>query len=160
MRRISEAEFKVKYDLYSQIIFNIAYTYLKSKDSSNDCVQETFMRYLNNEKEFVSLEDEKYYVIRIAVNVSKTLLRHNKKIVNTDLSYLGAPNEDSSRDDALFNAINALGSKYKDVIILYYYEELSIKEVAQALHISEDAAKKRLERARNTLKEMGGKYGF
>lgn len=57
----------------------------------------------------------------------------------------------------IFEMIYNLPDKYKTVIILFYYENLDIKEISKVLHLSEAAVKKRLERARNILKEEESK---
>ena len=56
----------------------------------------------------------------------------------------------------LSEIVNALPEKYKTIIILYYYDDMKIKDISYALKISESAVKKRLERARQILKERIG----
>ena len=50
--------------------------------------------------------------------------------------------------------VTLLSEKYKTIIILYYYDEMKIKDISRVLKISESAVKKRLERARNLIREI------
>ena len=61
---------------------------------------------------------------------------------------------DKSQDEELFQAVMALPSKYSIVIHLYYYEDYSVKEIAQQLKLNEGNVKVRLSRARQILKEQ------
>ena len=54
----------------------------------------------------------------------------------------------------LSEIVNALPEKYKTIIILHYYDDMKIKDISSVLKISEPAVKKRLERARNLIKEI------
>lgn len=154
MKRLSEKQFYEKYELYAQMIYNIAYSYLKNVNYSEDVVQEVFLKYLNNHYKLASLDHEKYWLIRVTINESKNVL---KSSWNTKVSVIEENSypyqDDLSEEKRFFEMIYNLPDKYKTVIILYYYENLSIKEIAEVLNFSEAAVKKRLERARNILKE-------
>ena len=61
------------------------------------------------------------------------------------------------KDDIAYDMskiINILPEKYRTIIILHYYDDMKIKEISNVLKISESAVKKRLERARNLIKEI------
>ncbi len=62
--------------------------------------------------------------------------------------------DDLQEDISIF--VDKLPQKYKSIIILYYYDLMKIKDISKAINISEAAVKKRLERARNLIKEMMG----
>lgn len=155
MRRITEEEFSKKYDLYKPMLYNIAYSYLKNTSDADDIVQDTFMKYLSTDKNFDTLDSEKYFLIRVCINISINLLKSKwkKDVVKddsiTDVIYTS---HDSSNID-YFSLICSLPLKYKSVMVLYYWEDFSVEEVAKALNISTSSVKKRLERGRNMIKD-------
>lgn len=153
---LSEQEFNKKYELYSQELMNISYGYTKSKDDSLDIIQNVFTKLVNNPKQFNNLNEEKYWLIRVTINECKDFLRKKSRrpIVNADLvnSFAKIDSEDEQLH-YLADVVKTLPEKYKVVIILIYWDSLSIKEIAIVLKVSEDAVKKRLERARKLVKQ-------
>ena len=153
---LSEQEFNKKYELYSQELMNISYGYTKSKDDSLDIIQNVFTKLVNNPKQFNNLNEEKYWLIRITINECKDFLRKKSKrpIINADLVN-SFSNYDSETENLHYIAdvVKTLPEKYRVVIILFYWDSLSIKEIAKVLKVSEDAVKKRLERARKLIKQ-------
>ena len=154
---LSKEEFETKYNIYSKELMNISYGYTRNKDASLDVIQNVFYKFFNYKKTFNSPNEEKYWLIRVTINESKDLLRKNKKITIVDddkLDYIQT--NDEIKDERLNKVsllVKLLPDKYKKVIILHYYDLLSINEISKTLNISESAVKKRLERARNMLKD-------
>ena len=134
---------------------NISYGYTKSRDDSLDIIQNVFTKLVNNPKQFNNLNEEKYWLIRITINECKDFLRKKSKrpMINADLVN-SFSNYDSETENLHYIAdvVKTLPEKYKVVIILFYWDSLSIKEIAKVLKVSEDAVKKRLERARKLIK--------
>lgn len=156
-----QEQFDYVYNEYSKCLFNIAYGYLKDKEDSADVIQTVFLKALDKNINFKTYDDIKYYLIRITINCCLDVLKsaYKKKVVlnneivlnfNNPNNYL---NEDSSNLD-LINSIDCLNDKYKTVIILRYYDLMSINEIAKTLKISVDATKKRLERAKKMIKTL------
>lgn len=153
MRNISEREFNTKYKLYKDTIYNIAYTYFKNVSDSEDIVQEVFIKYLNSDKVFKNLDNEKYFLIRVTINECKNMLKSSwKKKVKVDEESILNISDDTEKEK-YFKVVSSLQEKYKEVIILYYYENLTINDIAQILKISSSNVKKRLERGRLKIKE-------
>lgn len=153
MRNISNEEFNEKYYLYKDTIYSIAYTYMKNVLESDDVVQDVFMKYLNSNEKFKTLENEKYWLIRVTINTCKSYLKKVwKQRVELDDSKIDTV---AKRDENtnMFELVYSLPHKYKEIIVLRYYEDLSIIEISKTLNISVSAVKKRLERARNMIKE-------
>lgn len=156
MHILSEQEFNKKYELYSQELMNISYGYTKNRDDSLDIIQNVFTKLVNNSKQFNNLNEEKYWLIRITINECKDFLRKKSRrpIINADLvnSFAKTDSEDEQLH-YLADVVKTLPEKYRVVLILFYWDSLSIKEIASVLKVSEDAVKKRLERARNLIKQ-------
>ena len=154
---LSRERFEKIYKLYSQELINISYGYTKNFDDSFDIVQNVFYKLFASNKKFKTNNDEKYWLIRVTINESKDFIRKKKKTTIVDTEILDTIQKDSKNNNGkiqlLKMLISELPEKYKSVIILHYYDLLPIKEISIVLNISENAVKKRLERARKMLKE-------
>jgi RNA polymerase sigma-70 factor (ECF subfamily) len=92
--------------------------------------------------------------MRIAINVCKNYLRSSwwKRIDETALLESIPAEEHTIGDDTLLLEIMKLSSKYKEVILLFYYQDMKIREIAEVLQIPEATVSVRLKRARELLK--------
>ena len=148
-----ESEYiKVLVDKYSNMIFRICYGVLCNRDDAEDALQDTFLKYLTKSPEFQDEEHEKAWLIRVATNISKnmSIVRYKRKTVDgAELVDMGV----SYEDKYVFEAISELPVKLKIVMMLYYIEGYSVKEVSRIISVSEDAVRKRLQKGRELLKE-------
>lgn len=151
---ISNEEFKIKYSMYAQELMNISYGYTKNLEEAKDIIQNAFIKLINRAKGFKSLSHEKYWLIRVTINECKDLLRKKAKYTNIDDNSIDSliNFEDDKKLHIIAELVKKLPDKYKSVIILFYYDNQSIDTISKAIGISESAVKKRLERARNILK--------
>ncbi len=144
-----EAEDELYMKGYSEMIYRIAYTVLKSKSDAEDTLQEVLIKYVTTNKKFKDEEYKKRWLIRVTLNMSYNLKKSAWKRHTVPL-------EDEIKfehkyQDEIFDIIERLDKKYKDVVCLYYYEDVPIKEISKILKISEDNVRKRLSRARKKL---------
>lgn len=162
MYTLSREEFDIKYNKYSQELMNISYGYTKNRDDSFDVIQNVFYKLFNSNKSFKTDNDEKYWLIRVTINESISILRRRKKEILVDENTMDVVSEEIADKDKelklekLSLLVKKLSKNYKSVIILFYYDSLSIKEIKDILNISESAVKKRLERARDVLRKGMG----
>ena len=143
---------------YSDLLYRICFLILKNEQDVGDVIQETFIQYMKKHPDFESEEKKKAWLIKVSQNKCKDFLRFHKKHSYVPLDevediLMGTSDVEPSHKVQL-EEIWELDYKLKSVVILYYIEGYSIKETAQMLAISESACKKRLERARNKLKEI------
>lgn len=135
---------------YSNMLYKICIVMLCNEQDAQDAVQDTFCRYLEKKPEFKSTEHEKAWLIRVATNISRDMLRFRKrhpKISIDDLSHrLSAPAQEEALAELLL-----LPPGQKIVIYLHYVDGYSVKEIAGILKLSESAVKKRLQRGRDFL---------
>lgn len=120
---------------------------------SEDIMQNVFLRLHRKFSTFSSEEHIKAWLIRVTINESKRLLKHNSKY--SCESYEILQNEVFSTDkesQELFGQVMELKEKYRTVLYLYYYEDLSTKEISQMLKIKEATVRTQLARARELLK--------
>ena len=158
MRNLTEQEFDIKYQMYKDLIYNIAYTYVHNSEDATDISQEVFIKYLQNEIEFETDDNEKYWLIRVTINISKNVVTSSwKKKTILDEELVNRKEEDNASYDIekekYYNVITNLALKYREPIVLFYYENLKIEEIANVLKVSISCVKKRLERGREKIKE-------
>ena len=155
--KISEKQFDYVYNEYAKELYNIAYGYTRNRDDSIDIMQNAYVVLLESNKKFESNEHIKYFLIRVTINESLDLLKSASKkrvIKNNDVVVNFPETEKEELQYDLSEIVNTLPENYKTIIILHYYDDMKIKDISNVLKISEPAVKKRLERARNLIKEI------
>ena len=139
---------------YKNNLYAVAFNICKNPDDAEDVVQDTFVQYFSNRKQFETEEHVKAWIIRVAINKSKNITasfwRKNKVTLDETMETLAFETEDSKQ---LFETVMKLPEKYRIAIHLFYYEDYTIKEIADILKISESNVKVRLSRGRSLLKE-------
>lgn len=138
---------------YGNSIYRMSYFLLQNEQDAQDILQETLIKYMQKAPVFDTADYEKAWLLRVANNLCKDMLRFQKKNRHAnieDLLDMGITQEDCS----LLTQVWSLPEKYKRVIYLHYYEGYSVLEMADILGITESAVKKRLERGRCKLREM------
>ena len=155
--KISEKQFDYVYNEYAKELYNIAYGYTRNRDDSIDIMQNAYVVLLESNKKFESNEHIKYFLIRVTINESLDLLKsaNKKKVIRNNDFVVNFP--ETKKEELpydLSEIVNTLPEKYKTIIILHYYDDMKIKDISSVLKISEPAVKKRLERARNLIKEI------
>jgi len=150
MRKLSET-----YDHYGVMLYRLCVVILASKEDAEDAVQDTFMKYLAKSPVFESDEHEKAWLIRVAKNTAKDLIRRRKMRTAVDLDDMCELIADVSPGDATFEILDQLmdlPAKYRVVIHLHYFEGYKIDEIAGLLEISAGSVAMRLKRGREKLR--------
>ncbi len=158
-----------KIDSYSDMLFKIAYVRTGNRADAEDIVQETFYQYLKTSKVFDSEEYEKAWLIRVTLNGCRKMWRSGFYRRRSDvpapehgtakeLDEIGerGPEEhflDKERARTVLEAVQMLPPAYRDVIHLFYYEDLSVKEIAQVLERKVSTVTSQLTRGRELLKK-------
>ena len=135
---------------YADMIYRIAFSYTKSSYDADDILQEVFLRYIKSSGVWQSEEHRKAWLIRVAVNCSKSLLTSAwyRKTVPLEDSLV----TELQTNSEVYHAVMVLPSKYRIAIHLFYYEGLSVAEIAKAMQTKESTVKSYLHRAREKLK--------
>ena len=150
-------------DQYIDMVYRIALNGCKNTYDADDVVQNTFMKLLKYKKGFESEEHIRNWLIKVAVNESRSIWSSSwkKRNIALDEGFFGAYTEPvfaQEGQEVLYETLMELPPKYRQPLYLYYYEELSIKEISSVLKISETAVSTRLQRARQKIKEkLGGR---
>lgn len=142
---------------YQNMVFRIALHYFADPYDADDAVQEVFLRLFQRKTGFDSEEHMKHWLMRVTVNHCKDILKSpwRKRRVEMD-SAEDLPVFDKPEQMALFQEVMSLSEKYRTVLYLFYYEELTVKEIASVLKLRQSAVTTRLSRARALLKKRLG----
>ena len=140
--------------LYQSNLFAVSFNICKNAQDAEDIVQDTFVQYYTTKKEFESEQHIRAWLIRVAVNkaknVTRTFWRRNKISIE---DYMETLVFETPEAENLFETVMHLPEKYRIVIHLYYYEDYTVREIADILKLSESNVKIRLSRGRALLKE-------
>lgn len=125
------------------------------RENAGDVFGEVFfqlLKYLNKGRTFNDENHEKAWLIRVTLNCSKVIFltysRENTSELTQEQFYAMMDNDTSE----VYEAVMELPEKYRIVIHLFYYEDYSIKEIAEIIGANENTVKSRLSRARKMLK--------
>ena len=151
MNRKSEEELQHIIRTYGNLLYRNAYVLLRNPHDVQDVLQEVMLKYMEKAPVFQSTEHEKAWLLKVTSNLCKDFLRFNKKHSCFGIEELEIPDVQKEYREILREVL-ALPAKYKSVLILHYIEGYQLKEVAGILGISENAAKKRIQRGREALK--------
>lgn len=150
---------------YSKQLMRLCYLYLKDYQLAEEAVQDTLYKAYKKYYSFRGESSEKTWITRIAINICKDYMRKSSYKEITDNSSFSSiyaledeelsiyANEDSLE---LLNAVYTLPIKYREVILLHYYEELSVKEIADSLREKPNTISVRLRRAKEIMKDILG----
>ena len=138
-------------------IYRIAYLYVENQNDALDIVQETAYRSF---KAIKTLKEPKYFktwLIRIAINCAIDMLRKQEKIIQLANKSIEFISEDLQEDIPLVltvrDLMEILSVDEKSVVILRFYQDLTIKEVAETLGIPLGTAKTILYRGLKKIRE-------
>lgn len=137
---------------YSDMVYKIAFARTKNKFDADDVFQEVFIRYMKNHHKLQSDEHTKAWLIRTTINCSYNIFNSswfkNTVQLMDNISFSTEENKD------LYYSVLELPIKYRTIIHLFYYEDMSILEISESLGIKEGTIKSQLHRGRNLLKEL------
>lgn len=146
---------RILIDEYQSHLYRIAFNICKNKEDAEDIVQDTFVQYHIVNKEYDDESHIRAWLMRVTINKSRNTLRSFWRRHRQSLeSYMEELNFPDSQSEELFEAVMKLPEKLRTVIHLFYYEDYSIKEIADILKLSESNVKTRLTRGRAMLKEQ------
>ncbi|MFC4558300.1 sigma-70 family RNA polymerase sigma factor [Virgibacillus kekensis] len=155
-------------DLYGDEIKRLIYTYVKNTADTDDVTQEVFVTVYKKLDTFKGQSSLRSWIYSIAINKAKDHLRswqsRNKRLKDRLIQSARVKKDtsDSPEDhtlkqsefSSLLNQVMGLPIKYREVIVLHYFKELSTKEIADALSMKEVSVRTRLKRGRDKLKQL------
>ena len=146
------------YDLYATDILRFSYFYLGDRQKAEDVTQDVFIRLITNHP-VLGPGHEKSWLLKVALNRCRDHWRSSwvRRMVlgHPAFELFPAPDQIGSLSDqaALAEAVNRLPPEFKEVVLLFYYQNFSVSEIASLLSIAEGTVSSRLNRARSRLKK-------
>lgn len=149
---MTDQRFREAVELYGDMVFRLAYSYLKNRADAEDVMQEVLLKLYTEKKGFESPDHEKHWLIRVAVNECRKLLRSpwRRRTGPLDAAEEAAAFDRPAQSE-LFRQVMALPPKYRAAVYLYYYEGYSVKETAELLGTKASTVQTWLMRARGQL---------
>ncbi len=151
MRRETE----ILMEKYKDHLFAVAFNICKNAADADDVVQDTFLQYHITDKQFENEQHIRAWLIRVAINKAKNInmsFWRRSKIPLED--YMETLTFETPEVENLFEEVMKLPEKYRIVIHLFYYEDYTIREIAQIINATESNVKVRLTRGRRLLKKV------
>lgn len=137
---------------YSDMVYRLAFARTGNSFDADEIYQEVFLRYIRKRPVFKEEEHRKAWLIRVTINCCK-------KFWGSAWQRKTGPLKDeivfeASEDAELFQEILRLPPNYREVIHLFYYEEMSVEEISRTLNRKSSTVRTQLTRARAKLKQL------
>lgn len=149
---------------YKEILSYCGYR-CPDKEYAEDITQETFVRFFAKLSDYIHTGKAKNYLYTIAGNLCKDYFKKIKEIpveeseLSTQIEFVEHPMEHALNKLTVEWALKQLPNELSEVVILYYFQELKLTEIADILHISVPLVKYRLKKAKMQLGKLFGKEG-
>ncbi|WP_028519239.1 RNA polymerase sigma factor [Ruminococcus flavefaciens] len=137
---------------YGDMLYRISLLILKNTADAEDAVQETFIKYFTKAPEFADGEHEKAWLITVATNKCRDMIRYRTRHETESEELLNTYAVEKS-DSGILEALMELSDKYRIIMVLFYVEQYKIDEIADITGVSVSAVKMRLSRGRKLLEE-------
>lgn len=134
-------------------MYRLAYGILRNQQDAEDAVGEAIISAYEHLDSLKDVDKFKAWVMMITANEAKKIYRKRKRMEPVEDIDVSGPVHNDTHDE-LWEVVLTLEERYRSVIILYYYEQMKIREISNILHISEGTVKSRLSRAKRKLKEQ------
>ena len=141
-------------DSYGNLLWRTGIMMLGEPQDVQDMIQEVLLKYMQKRPVFHDAEHEKAWLLRVAVNLCRDMLRLRSRrryfpIDELEPEAVGSTDAESRE---ILEEIAMLPQKWKSVLLLHYIEGYSLKEISEILDVSENAVKKRMQRAKEALR--------
>ncbi|MFX3633931.1 MAG: RNA polymerase sigma factor [Candidatus Pristimantibacillus sp.] len=157
----TDKELAELYQRHADLVFRLCYLYLKNPVDAEDAVQSVFLKLIKSQMVFNDHEHEKAWLMVTTRNYCKDFLKNwwtSRRVALDALPEVSSWNGNEPSEKVLTRLLS-LPEKYKTVLYLYYFEEYSVKEIAEMLGHKESTIQTQLSRGRKRLKmDMGGNF--
>ena len=137
---------------YSDMVYRLAFARTGTRYDADDVYEEVFLRYLKKKPKFKSEEHRRAWLLRVTINCSNSFLtsawQRQVQELPEDLPFR------QPEDYQLYDRLKQLSAKYRSVIHLFYYEEMSVEEIGEILHRKPSTVRTQLTRAREQLRHI------
>ncbi|MDU2491631.1 MAG: sigma-70 family RNA polymerase sigma factor [Clostridium celatum] len=137
-------------------IYRVARGILSNEHDIEDAIQNTVIKAYEKINTLKRNEFFRTWLVRILINECNEIIRRNKRIVSINESNHEERYNDCYENIDLTKAINSLSEELRITTVLFYFEDMSIKDIASVLNIPNGTVRSRLSRARKILREIIG----
>lgn len=137
---------------YGPSVYRLAFAQLRSRTDAEDIYQEVFLRYVDKHPQFESPDHAKAWFLRVTINCCKDLWRSPWQRLRVPLEE-DLPFE-TSEEWGLHQQLKKLPKKYRAVLHLFYWEDLTTGQIAQVLGCKPATVRQRMTRARAMMKDL------
>lgn len=137
---------------YGNMLFRVCLITLGNASDAEDAVQEILIKYLKKAPAFEDAEHEKAWLIRVATNQCRDMLRFRSRHPVINIEEINEFTGEKS-DSGIMEALMTLPDKFRTVLLLHYVEEYSVREIASIIGKTASAIKMRLQKGRKLLRE-------
>jgi len=149
---IADEQFTEHARSYMDVIFRVAFNYLKSRADADDITQNVLLKLYRTDKVFENETHIKYWLIRVTINECKRILLSPWRWVEPIDDYSQSLSFENPEQSEMFDMVMELPAKYRIVTLLYYFEGYKTEEVGTLLGMQKSTVCTHLERARKRLK--------
>lgn len=134
-------------------MYRLSYSILKNDADAKDAVQEAICKAYASIEKLRDKRKFKPWIYRIITNTCFEMIKNVEHFVDIEEEQIQEEKVDIDSNLTLWNAVQNLSQPYRTTIILFYYEDMTVKEISNITGIKVDAVKKQLSRGREKIKE-------
>lgn len=148
------------YETYATDVLRVSYFYLGDRSKAEDVVQDVFIRLMQSKPQ-LEVGKEKSWLLKVALNLCRDHWRSAwvKRVFLGDEKIATITDDNDSIEsrvekEALLQAVHSLSPNYREVVLLFYYQGMSLEEISTMTDIPIGTLGSRLTRARKQLKQL------
>lgn len=149
---------------YKGTVYGVALSYTSNRADADDIFQEVFLIYYKSHPPFNDEEHRKAWLIRTAINCSLRVVQstYHKRVVPMDQNEMdeGSFQFRTKEENAVYIALQQLPEKYRTVLQLFYFADMSIESIGDALNLKVSTVKVQLMRGREMMKKILKEEGY
>ena len=146
-------EIETMINQYGDMLYRLCVLMLRNESDAEDAVQETVIKYYRKSPKFENREHEKAWLIRVATNQCRDLLRFRIRHPQIDEDSMERISCASS-DSGILEALASLPEKFRIVLTLHYIEDYRVEDIAKIINRTSSAVKMRLQKGRKLLEKI------
>ena len=139
---------------YSDMLLKICIHFVKNISDAEDIIQQTFLKIIEKDMRFETPEHEKAWLIRVCTNLCKDNLKSSHSRTTQPMTADKITSDCSTENFYILDQIRTLPSKQKIAIYLFYYENMSVKEIADTMQEKQNTVLSFLNRGRKKLAKL------
>ena len=156
MEQINKAQFSELVETHQLSMFRLAKSLLNNEDDAEDAVSSAILKAYDGRNTIRDVKNFKSWILKIVSNEAYSIFRKKKKIVYMDnMSEVVEETQHTNEPEInydVWDAVQRLDEKFRAIVVLHYYDDLSIKVISEILDLNQNTVKVRLYRARQQLK--------